>query len=96
MINFITVLLLAPTISYILNQYFNIGFRLKLIYIKFDKRFKEWDEIKPFSCDFCMHFWITNIITLSLSWLFIPQITIILFCTNTYFAHLMENKNNKQ
>lgn len=83
----------------ILNEYFNIGFRIKYILRKPLKRFlnkNHWEIIKPFDCRFCMYFWISNIITLSLAFKMIIPITIIVVCINTFYAHLTANYYDKK
>lgn len=99
MIDFILVLVLSPTLSYIFNEWFNLGFRLKHLFRKrIEKKRGEpyfMVDVKPFDCTFCMYFWTSNIITLSLSWLMIPQLAIILMCANTVYAHLMNKYETK-
>ena len=85
MIEFILIPFVSYAISLILVEYFNIGFRLKLLF-----KIPTHEIKKPYDCRFCLYFWISNIITLSLSFLTIPQLTIILVCFNTFIAHLID------
>ena len=89
MINFITIILTSITIAFLLIEYFNIGMRLKKLF-----KIPLHEIKKPYDCRFCLYFWISNIITLSLSFLVIPQISIIIICINAWFAELMEQKYN--
>lgn len=86
MINFILIPCVSFAIGIIINEYFNIGTRLKKI-LKIPLE----DYKKPYDCRFCMYFWTSTIITLSLSWMVIPQLTIILICCNVFIAQFLEN-----